>query len=280
MTPPRARTSGRRGHTPVIRVRGRSRRRTSVAALCCHKPGEPSRLIHRPRTHLLLKGARKSSPGRTTATCTHLAAGLKRYEAEHDWLTTVRLPPDAPDLNPVEAVWSLGRRAMANTAFTTPHDLDRKLRRELRRIQLRPHLIDGCLTATDLTIDPPTPPLKTTRAAAVGPQPSTDRIGRAAMACARGYALPGLRGLRAPPTHRGAVQPARTEPTTRPRRPYPRMSCLAAIALLNAAPANDGCGMRICGDLRHKFSVRAGPRCLRSSDSRRRSRPDPTLPLE
>ncbi|MFK0224080.1 hypothetical protein ACIQWN_38740, partial [Streptomyces vinaceus] len=60
MTPPRARTWGRRGHTPVIRVRGRSRRRISVAALCCYRPGEKSRLIHRPRTHLLLKDARKS----------------------------------------------------------------------------------------------------------------------------------------------------------------------------------------------------------------------------
>jgi putative transposase len=89
---------------------------------------------------------------------THLAAGLKSYEAEHDWLTTVRLPSYAPDLNPVEAVWSLVRRAMANTALDTPHDLDRKLRRELRRIQLRPHLTDGCLTATGLTIDLPTPP--------------------------------------------------------------------------------------------------------------------------
>ncbi len=89
---------------------------------------------------------------------THLAAGLKRYEAEHDWLTTVRLPAYAPDLNPVEAVWSLVRRAMANTAFDTPDDLDRTLRRELRRIQLRPHLINGCLTATGLTINPPTPP--------------------------------------------------------------------------------------------------------------------------
>ncbi|MDT0616836.1 transposase, partial [Streptomyces sp. DSM 40712] len=29
---------------------------------------------------------------------THLATGLKRYEADHDWLTTVRLPPYAPDL--------------------------------------------------------------------------------------------------------------------------------------------------------------------------------------
>ncbi|EDX20421.1 IS630 family transposase [Streptomyces sp. Mg1] len=168
MTPPRARTWGRRGHTPVIRVRGRSRRRTSVAALCCYKPGEKSRLIHRPRTHLLLKGARKSFSWKDYRDLlvrahiqlggpivvvwdnlnTHLAAGLKRYEAEHDWLTTVRLPPYAPDLNPVEAVWSLVRRAMANTAFDTPEDLDRKLRRELRRIQLRPRLIDGCLSAT------------------------------------------------------------------------------------------------------------------------------------
>ncbi|MFE9480817.1 transposase [Streptomyces spororaveus] len=89
---------------------------------------------------------------------THLAARLKRYEAEHDWLTTVRLPPYAPDLNPVEAVWSLVRRAMANTSFVTPDDLDGTLRRELRRIQLRPHLIDGCLTATSLAINPPTPP--------------------------------------------------------------------------------------------------------------------------
>ncbi|WP_405845185.1 hypothetical protein [Streptomyces sp. NBC_01518] len=47
---------------------------------------------------------------------------------------------------------------MANTAFDTPDDLDRALRRELRRIQLRPHLIDGCLAATALTLAPPTPP--------------------------------------------------------------------------------------------------------------------------
>lgn len=60
MTPPRARTWGRRGHTPVVHVRGRSRRRTSVAALCCYKPGESARLIYRPRHYLLLKGARKS----------------------------------------------------------------------------------------------------------------------------------------------------------------------------------------------------------------------------
>jgi putative transposase len=39
---------------------------------------------------------------------------------------------------------------MANTAFDTPDDLDRTLRRELRRVQIRPHLVDGRLTATAL----------------------------------------------------------------------------------------------------------------------------------
>lgn len=37
MTPPQARTWGRRGHMPVVRVRGRSWRRWSIAAMCCYK---------------------------------------------------------------------------------------------------------------------------------------------------------------------------------------------------------------------------------------------------
>ncbi len=51
MTPPTARTWSRRGMTPVVRVRGRSRRRISIAALTCYKPGERSRLIYRPIIH-------------------------------------------------------------------------------------------------------------------------------------------------------------------------------------------------------------------------------------
>ncbi|MFF1378776.1 winged helix-turn-helix domain-containing protein [Streptomyces sp. NPDC058308] len=38
MTSSRARTWGRRGQTPVVRVRGRSWRRYSIAALCCCRP--------------------------------------------------------------------------------------------------------------------------------------------------------------------------------------------------------------------------------------------------
>lgn len=51
MTPHRARTWGRRGRTPVIRVRGTSRGRVSVAAMTCYKSGERPRLIFRYRVH-------------------------------------------------------------------------------------------------------------------------------------------------------------------------------------------------------------------------------------
>ncbi len=61
MTPPTARTWARRGRTPVIRVRGRSQRRFSVAALACYKQGERSRLIYRPKRHVDHKrGGRRS----------------------------------------------------------------------------------------------------------------------------------------------------------------------------------------------------------------------------
>lgn len=179
MTPPRARTWGRRGHTPVVRVRGRSRRRISVAALCCYKPGGQSRVIYRPRFHMPLKGARKSfawTDYRDLAVRahiqlggpivlvwdnlnTHLPVGMKQYAAKHDWLTVFQLPPYAPDLNPVEGIWSLLRRGpTANTAFTDPDHLTRTLRRGLRHIPLRPALIDGCPAGTGLPLTPPTPP--------------------------------------------------------------------------------------------------------------------------
>ena len=47
LRPPKGRTWGRRGHTPVVRVTGGSNRRVSLAALICIKPGHRPRLIYR-----------------------------------------------------------------------------------------------------------------------------------------------------------------------------------------------------------------------------------------
>ncbi|MEO3853087.1 transposase [Streptomyces sp. B8F3] len=54
---------------------------------------------------------------------THLAAGMRRYIAAREWLSVFQLAPYAPDLNPVEGIWSVLRRAtLANRAFADPDD--------------------------------------------------------------------------------------------------------------------------------------------------------------
>jgi putative transposase len=78
---------------------------------------------------------------------------MREYAAAHDWLTIVQLPSYAPDLNPVEGIWSLLRRGpLANVAFTDDEHPERTLRRGLRHIQLRPDLIDVCLAGTRLPL--------------------------------------------------------------------------------------------------------------------------------
>src|ERR1700746_2569985 len=47
LRPPKGRTWGRRGATPVVRVTGGSNKRISLAALIAIKPGHAPRLIYR-----------------------------------------------------------------------------------------------------------------------------------------------------------------------------------------------------------------------------------------
>jgi transposase len=68
-------------------------------------------------------------------------------------LRICRMPAYAPELNPAEGIWSLLKRAMANFAAPGLDHLVRIVKRKLKKIQYRPHLITGCLTATGLTIE-------------------------------------------------------------------------------------------------------------------------------
>ena len=63
------------------------------------------------------------------------------------------MPAYAPELNPAEGIWSLLKRSMANFAAPNLDHLIRIVKRKLKKIQYRPHLIDGCLAKTGLTIE-------------------------------------------------------------------------------------------------------------------------------
>ncbi|MFD8219678.1 transposase [Streptomyces sp. NPDC059697] len=79
----------------------------------------------------------------------HLTAPLREFiTANADWLTVFQLPTYAPDLNPQEGVWSLVKRDIGNLAAADLGQITRAVKRKLKMLQYRPHVIDGCLTGT------------------------------------------------------------------------------------------------------------------------------------
>ncbi|MFE3459576.1 transposase [Nocardiopsis aegyptia] len=72
----------------------------------------------------------------------------------------MHLPAYAPELNPVEAVWSHLKSFLTNRAFRTTDELEQVMRSHLASIQKRPDLLRGFIRSVGL--DPP-PLLSTTQ---------------------------------------------------------------------------------------------------------------------
>ena len=172
LRPPKGRTWGRRGHTPVVTVTGGSNTRVSLAALIATRPGCQPRLIY--RTHRggrrddqrkgftetdyarLLDAAHQQLGGPLVVVWdglnTHVSRAMRELVAARSWLRVFRLPPYASELNPVEPVWSNLKRSLANL---TKHDIDQLtalIKTRLRRMQYRPGLLDGFLAKTGLDL--------------------------------------------------------------------------------------------------------------------------------
>ncbi|MEV8597803.1 transposase [Streptomyces sp. NPDC052012] len=123
MTPPRARTWGRQGRTPVVRVRGRGSGRVSMAGMVRFKRGERSRVFYAARECNGRKGQPKGFSWRDLRDLLirtriqlggpvvlvwdnvrlHLTAGMREFIAAN-WLTVFQMPAYAPDLNPQEGM--------------------------------------------------------------------------------------------------------------------------------------------------------------------------------
>ncbi|MET8860876.1 transposase [Streptomyces sp. NPDC004579] len=174
LTPPRDRTWGRIGQTPVVRVRGRGSGRVSMADPTCYKPGERSRLIYRIREYRgrkdepkgfgwrdfrdLIVRARIQLGGPIVLVWDnvrlHLTKPLREFiTANSDWLTVFQLPTYAPDLNPQEGIRSLVKRDIGNLAAADLSQITRAVKHRLKQIQHHPDLVDGCLSGTGLTMD-------------------------------------------------------------------------------------------------------------------------------
>lgn len=176
LRPPKARTWGRRGRTPVIPVSGKGSGRVSIAGLTCYRPGRRSRFIYRTIVHRRRKGERRSFSERDYISLldaahqqldaplvviwdnlnVHISAEMQQMITARDWLHVIRLPAYAPDLNPVEAVWSHLKRSIGNLAVNGVDHLQAIIKHRLKSIQYRTDLLDSFLTHTGLTLEPNT----------------------------------------------------------------------------------------------------------------------------
>jgi hypothetical protein len=175
LRPPKGRTWGRRGATPVVTVSAAGSGRVSLAGLVCTKPGQRSRLIYRTRIHRGRKGEPKGFAEADYAALldaahqqlggpivlvwdnlnTHVSAVMRRLIAGRPWLRVYQLPAYAPEFNPVEAVWSHLKKSLTNLAKRAIDQLAGLIRTRLKRIQYRPALIAGFVARTRLDFHPP-----------------------------------------------------------------------------------------------------------------------------
>jgi transposase len=159
----------------VVKVNGAGSGRLSMVGLIATRPGSRTRLCYRVKAHRGHKGERRSlSEADYIALLdtvhqqlrapiilvwdrlnTHRSAVMRRMIAARPWLRVFSLPAYAPDLNPVEAVWSHVKRSLANLTAGSLKRLEALVRNRLKSLQYRPCILDGFIAGTGLTLQPP-----------------------------------------------------------------------------------------------------------------------------
>jgi putative transposase len=161
----------------VVKVTAAGTKRVSLAGLLAFKPGaeDAPRFIHRTIVYhgrknekkgfaeedyiRLLDAAHQQLGGPIVLVWdnidTHKSEKMRRLIAKRDWLTVFHLPPYAPELNPVEGVWSAMKSGLVNLAKRSIEALTRLVKTRLRHLQYRPTTLAGLLAKTGLDLQPP-----------------------------------------------------------------------------------------------------------------------------
>jgi putative transposase len=157
----------------VVTVTGGRDTRVSLAALIAIRPGCRPRLIyctHRARRGdkrkgfseadyaRFLDGAHQQLGGPLVLVWdglnTHTSRAMRELTSARAWLTVFQLPAYAPELNPVEPVWSHLKRSLANLVKQDIGQLTALVKTRLRRMQYQPGLLEGFLAKTGLDLAP------------------------------------------------------------------------------------------------------------------------------
>ncbi|MCP2340414.1 IS630 family transposase [Actinomadura rupiterrae] len=173
LLPQVCRTWAPRGRTPILRHRLNWKRASMAAALgyhaadadrgarlCFHlQPGnyDTAALI------TVLEQVKRFYVGEHVVLvwdglAAHWSRAMRAWVADQHWLTLERLPAYAPELNPVELLWSsIKKRELANLAGDHLADVADAAERGINRVCADQQLPRSFLTHTGLTIHPHTP---------------------------------------------------------------------------------------------------------------------------
>jgi transposase len=86
----------------------------------------------------------------------HKSPLVKQLAKDHPRLRVHYLPPYAPDLNPVEPLWSMTKyHRMANHAIDTLEELEATARRHVAAVATQQHLLQACFKSAGLAVSFP-----------------------------------------------------------------------------------------------------------------------------
>ena len=88
---------------------------------------------------------------------THVSHRMHALIVARPWLTAIRLPSYAPDLNPTDGVWRWMKRGLTNIAAHGVDHLADLVKRLLRDCQQQTDLLAGFFAGTGMTLDPELP---------------------------------------------------------------------------------------------------------------------------
>ena len=161
------RTWAPRGHTPVIRHRFNWKRCSMAAAVCYGSLGGGAALAfhhqvgaYDSETLIGALGELRRFLGGQKATLVwdglpaHRSTAMRDWiRTQRSWLVVERLPAYAPELNPVEGLWSsLKAVELANLAVPTLAEVITQAHQGIERVRRTPHLAYSFLRHAGLSV--------------------------------------------------------------------------------------------------------------------------------
>lgn len=151
-----------RGKTPILRHSYRHEKVSTIGSFTISPQGKRFGLYVRFHAHNitghevvgflrhLLRNLRRQVVLVWDSGPIHKRADVKAFLQKAKRLQVYRFPGYAPELNPIEYVWTHGKRDLSNSTYQDTDRLGSHLRRSIKRVTNSQQLLKSCLMLSEL----------------------------------------------------------------------------------------------------------------------------------